>query len=57
MDIDRLDLNLLRVMDMLLQTRKVTEAAVRLDMSQPALSFALAKLRRFFDDALFVRTA
>jgi DNA-binding transcriptional LysR family regulator len=26
-------------------------------MSQPALSFALAKLRRFFDDALFVRTA
>lgn len=57
MDIDRLDLNLLRVFDALMRTRKVTDAAVALDMSQPAFSFALAKLRRHFDDALFVRTA
>ena len=57
MDIDRLDLNLLRVMDAMLQTRKVTEAGVRLNLSQPALSFALGKLRKFFDDPLFVRTA
>jgi DNA-binding transcriptional LysR family regulator len=57
MDIGRLDLNLLRVMDAMLQTRKVTEAAVRLSLSQPALSFALGKLRKFFDDPLFVRTA
>src|SRR5437899_2776845 len=57
MDIDRLDLNLLRVIDAMLQTRKVTEAGVRLNLSQPALSFALGKLRKFFDDPLFVRTA
>ena len=57
MDIDNLDLNLLRVFDTLMKTRKVADAAVMLDMSQPAFSFALAKLRRFFDDALFVRTA
>jgi DNA-binding transcriptional LysR family regulator len=57
MDIDRLDLNLLRVFEAVMRTRKVTEAAVALDMSQPALSFALAKLRRHFDDPLFVRTA
>lgn len=57
MDIETLDLNLLRVFDTLMKTRKVADAAVALDMSQPAFSFALAKLRRFFDDALFVRTA
>lgn len=57
MDISQLDLNLLRVLDALLQTRKVTEAARMLDLSQPAMSFALGKLRTFFDDPLFVRTA
>lgn len=57
MDIGQLDLNLLRVMDAMLRTRKVTEAGVRLNLSQPALSFALSKLRTFFDDPLFVRTA
>ncbi|MBL8384718.1 MAG: LysR family transcriptional regulator [Burkholderiales bacterium] len=57
MDIDRLDLNLLRVFEAVLRTGRVTEAADALDMSQPALSFALGKLRRHFDDPLFVRTA
>jgi DNA-binding transcriptional LysR family regulator len=57
MDIIDLDLNLLRVIDAMLQTRKVTEAAVQLNLSQPALSFALGKLRKLFDDPMFVRTA
>ena len=57
MDIDRLDLNLLRVFEAVMRTGRVTEAAIALDMSQPALSFALGKLRRHFDDPLFVRTA
>jgi DNA-binding transcriptional LysR family regulator len=39
MDIGQLDLNLLRVMDAMLQTRKVTEAGGRVNLNQPALSF------------------
>lgn len=57
MDIGRLDLNLLRVMDAMFQTRKVTEAGVKLNLSQPAMSAALRKLRQTFDDPMFVRTA
>ncbi|MBL8376690.1 MAG: LysR family transcriptional regulator [Burkholderiales bacterium] len=57
MDSATLDLNLLRVLDALIETRKVTAAAQALDLSQPAVSFALAKLRRSFGDPLFVRTA
>jgi DNA-binding transcriptional LysR family regulator len=56
-DIGRLDLNLLRVMDAMFKTRKVTEAGVKLNLSQPAMSEALRKLRQTFDDPMFVRTA
>src|SRR6185295_9310517 len=51
-----LDLNLLRVFDAVLQERSVTAAAARLGLTQPAVSNALARLRRLFDDVLFVRT-
>lgn len=51
-----LDLNLLRVFVAVLQTRSVTEAAARLDLSQSAVSNALARLRRACDDELFIRT-
>jgi hypothetical protein len=57
MDIGRLDLNLLRVLDAMFQTRKVTEAGIRLNLSQPAMSAALSKLRKTFGDPMFVRTA
>jgi DNA-binding transcriptional LysR family regulator len=49
------DLNLLVVLVMLLETRSVTKAAERSGMSQPAVSRALAKLRVIFDDALLVK--
>jgi len=54
---DPFDLNLLRVLVALDRTRNVTRAAIELDMSQSGFSTALARLRRRFDDPLFVRTA
>lgn len=57
MDIKNLDLNLLVVLDALIRLRNVSRAAEALDMSQPAVSFALAKLRVLFNDPLFVRAA
>jgi DNA-binding transcriptional LysR family regulator len=52
-----LDLNLLRVFDALMQDRKVVAASHRLGLSAPAVSNALARLRRATGDTLFVRTA
>ena len=51
------DLNLLVALQVLLEERNVTRAAERLDVSQPALSKTLHKLRETFDDELFTRTA
>lgn len=56
MNLASLDLNLLVPLDVLLEERSVTRAAARLGRSQPALSAALARLRRHFDDPLLVRT-
>lgn len=50
-----IDLNLLVVLDALLAERHVSRAAVRLNMSQPAVSHALARLRHLFDDPLLIR--
>lgn len=52
-----IDLNLLPVIIALIEEGSVSAAALRLHMSQPSLSTALGKLRRFFGDPLFVRTA
>jgi DNA-binding transcriptional LysR family regulator len=57
MDIARLDLNLLRALDVLLDERHVTRAAARLHLTQPATSAALARLRTAFGDPLLVRGA
>ena len=56
MDIRSVDLNLLVVFDAMARQRSVIRAAETLGLSQPATSAALARLRRLFDDALFVRT-
>ncbi len=50
-----LDFTLLRVFKILLETRHVTRAAQRLGLTQSATSHALGRLRRAFDDPLFVR--
>jgi LysR family transcriptional activator of mexEF-oprN operon len=49
------DLNLLRVFNAVMTEGNVTRAAARLQLSQPATSAALARLRRAFSDPLFVR--
>jgi DNA-binding transcriptional LysR family regulator len=49
------DLNQLTVLQALLATQSVTRAAQQLDLSQPALSKSLERLRRQFDDPLLVR--
>ena len=50
----KFDLNLLQALEALLAERNVTRAAVRLHTTQPALSAQLARLRRMFDDPLFI---
>jgi DNA-binding transcriptional LysR family regulator len=52
----RLDLNLLRTLDAVLSTRNVARAAERLHVTPPAVSNALARLRREFNDPLVVRS-
>lgn len=53
----KLDLNLLNVAVTLLDSGSVTQAAAKLGVSQPTVSAALGKLRAYFDDPLFVRSA
>ncbi|GGJ17674.1 LysR family transcriptional regulator [Neoroseomonas lacus] len=54
-DLSTLDLNLLRVFDAVARERHVTRAAQRLNLSQPAVSNALARLRAALNDELFLR--
>lgn len=49
-----LDLNLLRVFDVVMLERSVTRAAARLAMTQPAVSNALRRLREATHEELFV---
>ncbi|MBB4934851.1 DNA-binding transcriptional LysR family regulator [Lipingzhangella halophila] len=55
MRLANLDLNLLVTLQALLHERNVTRAAERLGVSQPAVSAALNRLRRHFDDELLSR--
>ncbi len=55
MNLRRLDLNLLVIFDALMAERHVTRAAQRVSLSQPAFSNALARLRHYLKDDLFIR--
>lgn len=55
MDLHTVDLNLIPVLDAMLRHRSVTHAGTELGLSQPAMSYALGKLRRTFNDPLFFR--
>jgi len=55
MNFRQLDLNLLRVLVAIYRTGSVTLAGKSLALSQPATSNALARLRDYFEDDLFVR--
>lgn len=56
MNIADLDLNVLVVFAAMLQHQSVTRAGQALNLSQPAMSAALAKMRVQLGDPLFVRT-
>jgi DNA-binding transcriptional LysR family regulator len=57
MHIKDVDLNLLRLFDAVYRTRNVSRAAELLDLTQPAASQGLSRLRTLIQDPLFVRSA
>jgi DNA-binding transcriptional LysR family regulator len=56
-DLRLFDLNLLIAFDALMVERNVTRAAHRVGIGQPAMSYALSRLRELFADDLLVRTS
>ena len=57
LNLERIDLNLLVYLDVLLRERNVTRAAQQLGITQPAMSNGLRRLRELFGDPLLVRTS
>jgi DNA-binding transcriptional LysR family regulator len=55
MQLNRIDLNLFVVFDTIYAERNLTRAAAVLNVTQPAVSNALARLRDSFEDRLFVK--
>ncbi|HET7203489.1 MAG TPA: LysR substrate-binding domain-containing protein [Steroidobacteraceae bacterium] len=55
MQLSRIDLNLLVVFDTVYAEGGITAAAAKLNLSQPAVSHALARLRNVFGEPLFER--
>jgi DNA-binding transcriptional LysR family regulator len=54
-DVGEIDLNLLVALGALLEDRNLTRAGARIGISQPAMSMALARLRKHFGDELLER--
>ena len=57
MQLKDIDLNLLRLFDAVYRMRNVSRAADLLDLTQPAASQGLSRLRTLLHDPLFMRTA
>jgi DNA-binding transcriptional LysR family regulator len=57
MNISKIDLNLLIYLDVLLREKNVTRAASKLNITQPAMSNGLKRLRTLFNDPILVRTS
>lgn len=57
MNLARVDLNLLVYLDVLLRECSVTRAAEQLNITQPAMSNGLRRLRDLFKDPLLIRTS
>ncbi|WP_296663322.1 LysR family transcriptional regulator [Paraburkholderia sp.] len=55
-DIARVDLNLLKVFEALYEEGGAGRAAIRLELTQSAVSAALSRLRRVYENPLFTRT-
>lgn len=57
MNIAKIDLNLLIYLDVLLREKNVTKAANQLNITQPAMSNGLKRLRNLLNDPILVRTS
>ena len=57
MNLQRVDLNLLVHLDVLLREKNVTRASEQLGITQPAMSNILRRLRKLFNDPLLVRSS
>ena len=57
MNLERIDLNLLVYLDVLLREQSVTRAAGQLGITQPALSNGLKRLRDLFNEPLLIRSS
>lgn len=57
MNLERVDLNLLVYLDVLLREQSVTRAAEQLGITQPAMSNGLKRLRDLFNDPLLIRSS
>lgn len=57
MNLSGINLNLLVALDVMLDERNLTNAAKRLNTSQPGLSHTLKQLREIFDDELLFKGA
>lgn len=55
MNLRHINLNLLKTLQILFETRNVTDAAKILFLTQPAISTALKQLRALFKDPLFIK--
>lgn len=51
----RFDLNLIRAFVAIYETKSVTQAAERLNLTQPTISYSLSRLRELYNDRLFSR--
>lgn len=57
MNLQKVDLNLLVYLDVLLREKNVTRAAEQLGITQPAMSNILRRLRTLFNDPLLIRSS
>lgn len=57
MNIEKVDLNLLIYLDVLLREKNVTRAAENLGITQPAMSNVLKRLRDVFGDPILIRSS
>ena len=55
--IENINLNALRVLEAVYEESSASRAAIRLNMTQSAISATIRQLRRIYNDPLFVRPA
>jgi DNA-binding transcriptional LysR family regulator len=55
MHLSKVDLNLFIVLEAIYAEGSITRASLKMNLTQPAISHALNRLRQLFDDPLFVR--